>query len=94
MSDVEKNILVLSRRNHDEAMRVASGLTIFGHQVSLVFMDHPLSEEEAASDHVELLELCDIEPVTTVTELADDLDVIDPVRLGEAIVASDMVINV
>ena len=31
-----RNLLVLGRRNHTEAMRVAAGLTIFGHKVRLV----------------------------------------------------------
>ena len=37
----EKAILVLARRDHAEAMRVAAGLTIFGHRVGLVFMTEP-----------------------------------------------------
>ena len=42
----EKSILVLARRDHAEAMRVAAGLTIFGHQVGLVFMTAPVAETE------------------------------------------------
>ena len=45
-----KSILVLARRDHAEAMRVAAGLTIFGHQVGLVFMREAVAEtEECAS---------------------------------------------
>ena len=42
----EKKILVLGRRDHTEAMRVAAGLTIFGHEVRLVFMTEPVADSE------------------------------------------------
>jgi len=94
MASDPKSVTVLSRRDHDEAMRIAAGLTIFGHQVRLVFMHRPLSESEMASSHIELLEMCDIEPQTTVSELAGDLVLLDAGRLGEAIAKADMVINI
>ena len=61
-----KKILVLARRDHLEAMRVAAGLTIFGHQLRLVFMSRQVSEEVATSEQAELLELSGIEPETTL----------------------------
>lgn len=89
-----KSVLVLSRRDPEEAMRVAAGLTIFGHAVRLVFMNQPLSEEQASGENAELMELADIEPETTVPEMADDLDLLDAAALGEAMLASDMVVNI
>jgi hypothetical protein len=62
----EKKLLVLARRDHAEAMRVAAGLTIFGHAVSLVFMDRPVAETAENAANAELLELTGIEPQTTV----------------------------
>lgn len=88
-----KKVLVLARRDHIEAMRVAAGMTIFGHEIRLVFMDRPVSEEVAASEHAELLELSDIFPETTVPAMAGLLPVLDAVQLGEAIVEADAVVN-
>jgi hypothetical protein len=88
-----KSILVLGRRDHGEAMRVAAGLTIFGHVVQLVFMTEPVAESEANAELAELLELSDITPETTVPAMAGDLTLLDARALGAAIAASDRVIN-
>ena len=88
-----KKVLVLARRDHIEAMRVAAGMTIFGHEIRLVFMDRPVSEEVAASEHAELLELSDIVPETTVPSMAGMLPVLDAGQLSEAIVEADAVVN-
>lgn len=90
----EKAILVLARRDHTEAMRVAAGLTIFGHSVRLVFMTGPVAETEANAKQAELLELSDIAPETTVEEMAAELPLLDAEALGKAISASDRVINI
>ncbi len=94
MSGRNRSILVLSRRDHREAMRVAAGMTIFGHQVRLVFMDHAVSEREASGEQAELLELADIEPETTIAEMAGDLPIIDSATLAQAITAADLVVNI
>ncbi|MBZ0164616.1 MAG: hypothetical protein K8H74_18120 [Notoacmeibacter sp.] len=88
-----KRILVLGRRDHTEAMRVAAGLTIFGHQVRLVFMTGPVEETEANAKQAELLDLADIVPETTVAEMGDDLALLDHAALGCAIAESDRVVN-
>jgi hypothetical protein len=90
----EKSILVLARRDHTEAMRVAAGLTIFGHKVRLVFMNKPVAETEENAKQAELLELSDIAPETTVPAMAGELPFLDAQALGAAIVESDRVINV
>lgn len=89
----EKNILVLARRDHAEAMRVAAGLTIFGHHVGLVFMDRPVEESAENSANAELLELCDIVPQTTVAAMADDLPLLDPALLATAVGGADLVLS-
>lgn len=88
-----KKILVLGRRDHTEAMRVAAGLTIMGHEVRLVLMREALAETEENAEQVELLELSDIEPETTVEAMAEELPYLDAAGLAAAISASDRVVN-
>jgi thioesterase domain-containing protein len=94
MATEPKSILVLARRDHGEAMRVAAGLTIFGHAVQLVFMTEPVAETAANAELAELLELSEITPETTVPDMAGELTLLDAKALGAAIGASDQVINV
>jgi hypothetical protein len=88
-----KHLLVLARNEPVEAMRVAAGLTIVGHSVGLVFMNRALTHEEAQSEHGELLELCDIEPVTTVPEMQEHFALLSPQALAEKITEADVVLN-
>jgi len=90
----EKKILVLGRRDHTEAMRVAAGLTIFGHEVRLVFMTEPVADSEANAEQAELLELSDIVPETTVAEMGEDLTLLDAAALGQAISKADRVVSI
>lgn len=89
----EKNILVLARRDHAEAMRVAAGLTIFGHRVGLVFMTGPVAETEENAANAELLELTGIEPQTSVAAMADDLPLLDAPALAGALADADIVLS-
>jgi len=89
----EKKLLVLARRDHAEAMRVAAGLTIFGHQVGLVFMTGPVAETPENAANAELLELTGIEPQTTVAEMADDLPLLDAAALASAMTNADIVLS-
>ena len=91
---MEKQILLLARRDHLEAMRVAAGLTIFGHGVRLVFMDRPVTEEVGTSEQAELLELSGIEPETTLAAMADVLPVLEADQLAQAIQVADEVLSV
>lgn len=86
-------MLVLARRDHAEAMRVAAGLTIFGHAVSLVFMDRPVEENAENAANAELLELTGIEPQTTVATMADDLPLLDADGLAAALADADAVLS-
>ena len=89
----ERKLLVLARRDHAEAMRVAAGLTICGHAVSLVFMDRPVAETAENAANAELLELSGIEPRTTVAAMADDLPLLDADGLAAALAAADAVLS-
>jgi hypothetical protein len=89
----EKKLLVLARRDHGEAMRVAAGLTIFGHQVGLVFMTGPVAETPENAANAELLEMTGIEPQTTVAEMADDLPLLDALALAQAMTNADIVLS-
>lgn len=91
MSENIKSILLLARRDHAEAMRVAAGLTIFGHQVRLVFMDRPVADTPENAEQAELLELADIAPETTVANA--DLPQLDTACLAEAFLAADVVMS-
>ena len=89
----EKKLLVLARRDHAEAMRVAAGLTIFGHAVTLIFMDHPVEENAENAANAERLELTGIEPRTTVAAMADDLPLLDAGGLARACTEADAVLS-
>jgi hypothetical protein len=89
-----KRILVLARRDHAEAMRVASGLTIFGHSVRLVFMQGPVVQTAKIAAMAELLELSGIAPETTVAAMAGELPLLDADALGAGMVEADAVVNV
>lgn len=93
MSGPAKSVLVLARRDHAEAMRVAAGLTIFGHRVSLVFMDRAVAETPENAANAELLEMTDITPRTTVPAMGDQLALLDAAALAEALAEADAVIS-
>ena len=81
----QKNILVLARRDHSESMRVAAGLTISGHKVRLIFMTGPIKETEENLTNMELLELSDIVPETTIEEMIDSKIIIPKGRNHEVL---------
>jgi hypothetical protein len=86
-----KTILLLGRRDHTEAMRVAAGLTIFGHRVRLVFMNTSVADTPENAEQFELLELADISPETTVAE--EQLPWLDTAALAEAMLEADCVMS-
>jgi anti-anti-sigma regulatory factor len=75
-------------------MRVAAGLTIYGHEVRIVFMSEAVAETEENAKQAELLELADIIPETTVPEMAEDLAFLDSAALAQLINESDQIINI
>ena len=84
-------ILVLAQRDHAEAMRVSAGLTIFGHEVDLIFVDRIVEETEENMAQAELLELSDIEPLSLVDD--PNIDRIQHQQLNEYLRKADHVIN-
>jgi hypothetical protein len=89
---MQKQVLVLGRRDHTEAMRVAAGLTIFGHEVRLVFMNGPVAETPENLEQAETLELCEITPETTVAD--QDLPYLDSHTFSLALIEADAVISI
>ena len=89
-----KKITVLGRDNHTEAMRVAAGLTIYGHEVRIIFMNEPVAETEKNAKQSELLELADIIPETTVSEMDNSLSILDSEALAHVFNESDQIINI
>lgn len=88
-----KTIVVLGRRDHPEAMRVAAGLTIFGHHVRLVLMREAVAETPEAVAQAELLAYADVVPETTVTAMADQVPLLDSAGLAAVLAAADCIIN-
>ena len=89
----EKKLLVLARRDHAEAMRVAAGLTICGHAVSLVFMDRAVEENAENAATAELLGVAGIEPQTTVAAMGDDLPLLNADGLARMLANADAVLS-
>ena len=86
-----KSILMLGRRDPTETMRVAAGLTIFGHTPSVVFLV-PVPDTPENAEMAELLEFSDVESKTTVAD--QSLSYIGADALAAAILAADEVINI
>ena len=87
-----KSILILGRRDTTEAMRVASGLTIYDHRPRLVFMA-PVPTTPKNVEMRELLEFSDIESSTTLAT-EDSMPLIEAKELASAILEADEVINI
>jgi hypothetical protein len=75
-------------------MRVAAGLTVAGHKIRLVFMTKSVEETTENELQAELLDLSDIVPETTVSNMANDLNFLNAKDLANAISNSDSIINV
>jgi hypothetical protein len=72
-------------------MRVAAGLTIFGHMPSVVFLV-PVPDTPENAEMAELLEFSDVESKTTVPD--QSLPHIGADALAAAVLAADEVINI
>ncbi len=90
----ERKILVLARRDHTEAMRIAAGLSVTGHGIRIVFMTAPVAETPENAAQAELLELSEIEPETTLREMSGQVPFLDVSALAAAIGEADIVLNV
>ena len=87
-----KNLLVLARNDCNEAMRVAAGLTIFGHEVELVVLCDT-QQITADNEHLEVLELAEIEPLTTRENAAAPFKQISFADLQTNLAQADAVFN-
>lgn len=87
-----KSILILGRSDPNEAMRVAAGLTIFGHQPSVIFLV-PVQDTPENVEMAELLEFSDVESKTTVAG-DGSLPQIGAEALASAMLEAEEVINI
>ncbi|MHB1513836.1 MAG: hypothetical protein ACYCTF_13575 [Acidiferrobacter sp.] len=87
----QKHLVVLGRCDHTEAMRVAAGLTIFGHTVRLILMTEPVADTAENALQVETLELAEVPIETTVPD--QGLPCLDVAGLGAAFAEADAVIS-
>ena len=87
-----KSVLVIARRDPLEAMRVAAGITVFGHEVALVFAHGRLEVVPEMEQFAELIELAEISPKS----LYDDPEVpgISDREFHRLVEESEFVINV
>ena len=88
---VQKNVIVMARHDPVEAMRVASGITIFGHHVTLVFAHGILVITPEVEALAEILELAEVEPYS----LFDDTEIphLEPQQLLPLLRSAEVVIN-
>jgi hypothetical protein len=85
----EKKVAMLVRRNQPEALRVAGGLTLTDHDVSVFVMDRPLADDEAVQEQLEVLEFADIEPVAAYP----GAEGLGPEELASRLAGCDMVLS-
>ena len=69
-----KNLLVLARRDHIAAMRVAASLTIHDHQIQILFLCEADLGTEEAKEYLELLEFSEIVPKTILPSIANQIE--------------------
>ncbi len=87
----QKRLVILGRCDHTEAMRVAAGLTIFGHDVRLILMTAPVADTVENALQADTLELAEVMVETTVP--GQGLPCLDAAGLGAAFVGVDAVIS-
>ena len=87
-----RSVLVVARRDPLEAMRVAAGITVFGHHAELVFAHGPLEVVPAMEELAELLDLADISPKSL--HAGDEVPGISDDDFHALVESVDFVINV
>jgi len=90
---MNKKILVLGRRDTNEAMRVAAGLTIFGHDVTLVVLNTDFDQTMYQNEFADLLELAEIEPRATESAQIDQFSTISEQLLAAEAVNAEAVLS-
>ena len=85
-------MVVVARRDPVEAMRVAAGITVFGHGVTLVLTEAPLEVNDAVEEMAELIELAEV----AIYSLGKDPNVptIERDELQDLLASTECCINV
>ena len=91
-SAAAKAVLVIARRDPLEAMRVAAGITVFGHRAELVFAHGPLEVVPEMEELAELLDLAEISPRSLHDD--DEVPAISDDDFHALVESVDFVINV
>lgn len=86
-------VLVLSRRDSYEAMRVAAGLTIRNNQVDFVFLNDPPVLDNGRLAHGEMMELSEITPLCLTPAPLADIQQITQDHLSQLIRNADRVVS-
>ena len=87
-----RSVLVVVRRDPLEGMRVAAGITVFGHSVSLVFAHGQLEITEDLQDLAELLDLADIVPKSLCED--PEVETLSSEEFATLVNETEFVINV
>ena len=87
-----RSVLVVARRDPLEAMRVAAGITVFGHRAELVFAHGPLDVVPEMEELAELLDLADVSPQSLHDD--DEVPGISDDDFHHLVASVDFVINV
>ena len=89
---MNKTITVLAMKDHSEAMRVAYGLTIFGHKIECIFTHRQIEETPENIENAELLEMCEITPYSLLDD--PNIEKISNDQFTQIILSSDEVISI
>ncbi len=88
----QKKVVVVARRDPVEAMRVASGITIFSHEVTLVFAHGIVEVTPEVEEQAEMLELAEVELYSLFDEA--ELPRLESQQLLNLLQSAEVVINV
>lgn len=83
----EKKVLVVAASDAEEAMRVAAGLTIFGHKVEFLFTE-AVDVTALFQERAELLDLADIDQVCSAVPF-EECDVVSAKQISQMITNCD-----
>jgi len=90
----EKKILMLARRDPQEAMRVSAGLAVRGHDLTFYFLKPPTKDNQGRYVNLEMLEVMEIKPQTLLPGLDDIATFKSETDLADAITHADHVISI
>jgi len=94
MAMEEKRVLMLARRDPREAMRVAAGLAVRGHNLEFYFLARPSQDENGRVVNREMLEVMEIPTYTVLPNMDDIASLKTTDDLSAAIASADHVLSI